>query len=37
MVLGAGQSGTLQIAAFVEDPAVTARLTNPIGVAFRRG
>jgi hypothetical protein len=33
MVLGAGQPGTLQAAAFVTDPSVTARLTNPLGVA----
>jgi hypothetical protein len=33
MVLGAGQPGTLQVAAFVTDPSVTARLTNPLGVA----
>jgi hypothetical protein len=34
MLLGAGQPGTLQVAAFVTDPLVTARLTNPLGVAF---
>ena len=34
MVLGAGQSGTLQLAASVKDPSVTAKLTNPLGVAF---
>jgi hypothetical protein len=34
MVLAAVQPGTLQLAASVEDPSVTARLANPLGVAF---
>jgi hypothetical protein len=34
MLVGAAQSGTLQLASFVGDPSVTSQLANPLGVAF---
>jgi hypothetical protein len=33
MLVGAAQTGTLQLASFVRDPSVTAQLANPLGVA----
>jgi hypothetical protein len=34
MLVGAAQSGTLQLAVSVKDPSVTSQLANPLGVAF---